>query len=48
MTKSMHIAARDLNLRHLYVIYPGDLRYKLSDTCTAVPISQVKDLPLHL
>ena len=31
LTKSMKIAVGDLNLSHLFVIYPGKMNYKLSD-----------------
>lgn len=31
MTKSMQIALEDLQLNHLYVIYPGDIDYSLSE-----------------
>ncbi len=44
MSKSMHIAIQDLKLDHLYVIYPGDLKYPLNEVTTAVPISMLKDL----
>ena len=30
-TKSMHISLEDLNLYHLYVIYPGNVDYMLTD-----------------
>lgn len=30
-TKSMHSSLEDLNLDHLYVIYPGSVNYKLAD-----------------
>lgn len=36
-TKSMHVALADLGLAHLWVIYPGDKRYNLTEKITAVP-----------
>ena len=39
LTRSMHIALRDLKLEHLTVLYPGTQRYTLSDKVTAVPLS---------
>lgn len=36
MTKSMQIALNDLNLNHLYVVYPGDVDYALSERITVV------------
>ena len=40
-TKSMHIVAQDLRLAHLYVVYPGDLRYPLGDGITALPLKEI-------
>lgn len=34
LTKSMKIALEDLNLKHLYVIYPGDVDYPLTEKIT--------------
>ena len=39
--KSMHVAVKDLGLEHLWVIYPGDIRYPLDDKITALPLSEV-------
>jgi hypothetical protein len=39
-TSSMRIAAADLRLDALYVVYPGDRRYSLADKIEAVPLSQ--------
>jgi len=35
ITSSMRIASEDLNLDHLYVIYPGELTFPLSEKITA-------------
>ncbi len=43
-TKSMHEAMRDLNLRHLWVVYPGQRRYSLSDGITALPLREIRRL----
>lgn len=40
MTKSMKIAIEDLNLEHLWVIYPGQENYKLSENITVLPLSK--------
>ena len=40
-TKSMRIVSEDLNLSHLYVAYPGDLRYALDDGITALPLKEI-------
>jgi hypothetical protein len=39
----MHIALDDLGLAHLWVVYPGKLRYPLGDRITALPL---RELPL--
>jgi len=38
ITQSMRIALQDLKLDHLYVVYPGPHRYRLSDHVEAVPL----------
>ena len=43
-TKSMHIVAEDLRLAHLYVVYPGDLRYPLDDGITALPLKEIGNI----
>ena len=45
-TKSMHIVADDLGLEHLWVVYPGELDYPLTDRITALPLEEVRDLSL--
>jgi len=42
LTKSMKIALKNLELEHLWVVYPGKETYKLSENITAVPL---KDIP---
>ena len=41
ITKSMKIAIQDLDLEHLWVVYPGKSEYKLSDNITAIPLSEL-------
>lgn len=43
-SKSMHIAIRDLDLEHLWVIYQGTQSYPLTDSITALPLWQVSSL----
>lgn len=43
-TKSMHIAIKDLDLEHLWVIYPGSRSFALSESITALPLRQVSSL----
>jgi len=38
VTQSMRIAANDLKLDRLYVVYPGDYRYTLGEGIDAVPL----------
>ena len=45
-TKSMHIVAGDLGLEHLWVVYPGELEYPLTDRITALPLRGVPRLAL--
>lgn len=40
-TKAMHIAIEDLGLAHLWVVYPGALRYALTDRITALPLVEM-------
>jgi len=37
-TKSMHIAIEDLKLEHLWVVYPGEKHYPLTDQITALSL----------
>ncbi len=46
-TKSMHIVKADLELEHLWVIYPGELEYRLAHGVTALPLSRVHELALR-
>ena len=43
-TKSMHIVIEDLGLEHLWVLYPGDLEYPLTDTITALPLKSIHNI----
>ncbi len=45
-TKSMHIAMNDLKLEHLWVVYPGTLRYPMTDKITALPLSEIHQIKL--
>lgn len=42
--RSMHIAMADLNLEHLWVVYPGTQRYPLDDKITVLPIEEIRQL----
>ena len=41
LTKSMKIAAEDLDLAHLWVVYPGEEEYRISPNTTVLPIAKV-------
>jgi predicted AAA+ superfamily ATPase len=45
-TKSMHIALEDLKLEHLWVVYPGTLRYPLTEKITALPLRDIGTIKL--
>lgn len=47
-TKSMHVALTDLGLAHLWVVYPGEKRYDLSEKITAVPSRELPALVADL
>ncbi|MCP4599088.1 MAG: ATP-binding protein [Proteobacteria bacterium] len=42
ITKSMRIALEDLNLNHLYLVYPGNETFPLSETITVIPVTKVR------
>ena len=44
-TKSMHQAIEDLALDHLWVIYPGDRTYALTEKITVLPLAQLATIP---
>ena len=45
VTKSMHIAVDDLTLKHLWVIHPGPYTYPITQTISALSISDLLTLP---
>ena len=40
-TRSMHNAVQDLQLEHLWVVYPGKEQYRIAAAITALPLGQV-------
>ena len=46
-TKSMHVALADLQLEHLWVVYPGTLRYPMMEKITALPLREIGLLAFH-
>ena len=45
-SKSMHIALADLQLEHLWVVYPGHARYSLHEKITALLLRQIGEIEL--
>lgn len=43
VTKSMRVACKDLNLTHLWVIYPGEHAYPVEDKISVLPLSRITD-----
>jgi len=46
----MHIALADLELEHVWVVYPGSERFPLAKRVTALPLGAVTGLdfaPVH-
>lgn len=48
VTRSMGIALDDLDLAHIWVIYPGQKAYPVHKKITVWPIRDVADLPVHI
>jgi predicted AAA+ superfamily ATPase len=45
VTKSMQSALADLSLAHLWVVYPGAVRYAAHEKITMLPLAEVAGLP---
>ena len=43
-SKSMHQSIEDLNLAHLFVIYPGTTSYPMREKITAWPVEKIPAL----
>jgi predicted AAA+ superfamily ATPase len=46
MTKSLHIALRDLGLKRIFVVYPGKERYAVHKRVEVIPLMECIRLPL--
>lgn len=44
-TKSMHVVLKDLGLEHLWVVYPGDSQYRMTESISALPLTEVANVP---
>ena len=45
-TKSMHIAIEDLELDHLWAVYPGTRRYPMTGKITALPVREIDQIEM--
>ncbi|MBW2266289.1 MAG: DUF4143 domain-containing protein [Deltaproteobacteria bacterium] len=43
LTRSMKIALEDLELEHLWVVYPGKETYGLSEDVTVIPLKEIPE-----
>ena len=43
-TRSMHIGVRDLNLKHLWIVYPGEHAYPVEENISVLPLSQIDSI----
>ncbi len=44
MTKSMHIVYNDLNLEHLWIVYPGEHAYPIEKNISVLPLRNIADI----
>ncbi len=44
ITKSIRVAIKDLRLRHVWLIYPGDQEYTADNNITVIPLSAIMQL----
>ena len=42
----MHRALGDLKLEHLWVVYPGTVRYQIAEKMSALPLREIGRLDL--
>lgn len=47
-TRSMRVAISDLQLQHLWIVYPGDETYFLDERITVLPVSRVPEFATGL
>ena len=43
-TRSMRVALEDLRLEHLFVVYPGDVSYRLDERLSVIPVHRLPAL----
>ena len=47
-TRSMRVAIADLQLQHLWIVYPGNETYSLDERITVLPVSRVPEFATGL
>lgn len=47
-TRSIRVALHDLELEHLWIVYPGSTQYDLDERISVIPLQQVPDLCARL
>ena len=47
-TRSMRVSLNDLELAHLWVVYPGDEAYPLDERISVLPVANIPDLARSL
>jgi hypothetical protein len=43
MTKSVSSALKDLNLKKLWIVYPGNKRYSVDKNVEVLPLSEIRE-----
>lgn len=46
-TKSMHVVLKDLQLEHLWVVYPGNQQYAMTESVSALPLTEISNISLN-
>ena len=46
-TKSMHVVLKDLELEHLWVVYPGNQQFAMAESITALPFKEIGNVSLN-
>jgi len=44
VTRSMQVVLQDLNLAHLWIIYPGNQAYPVNEQITVIPLQQIREV----
>jgi predicted AAA+ superfamily ATPase len=48
ISKSMRTALKDLDLQHLWIVYPGHHRYPVDERISVLPLQQLPDLSTEI